>query len=236
LNIDARLKAFAAQQLNTKHPDDIELKNETVYLRGEPTELTWDKLILDAYFNRINLSAQAHYATPDIYFEQSQKKGKPFAYHVFGTAILEVTVDCLRGTYQIDAVKVVHDFGNSLNPLIDRGQVEGGIVQGLGWMTIEELMYTNNGRLISDTLSTYKVPDIYFAPQEIQVHFLDNSDNPSGIFNSKAIGEPPFMYGIGAYFAILQAMKAFRPDLPVRFTAPITPEKVLLFLYENTFQ
>jgi xanthine dehydrogenase large subunit len=233
LNILARLKEFAAQQLNTKQPDDIEIKNETVYLRSKPTELMWEKLIFEAYFNRVNLSAHAYYATPDIYFDQSQKKGKPFAYHVFGTAIIEVTVDCLRGTYQIDAVKAVHDFGKSLNPLIDRGQAEGAIVQGLGWMTLEELMYTDNGHFTSDTLSTYKVPDIYFAPQDIEVSFLENAENPPGILNSKAIGEPPLMYGIGVYFAILQAMKAFRPDLPVRFSAPITPEKVLLSLYEN---
>jgi xanthine dehydrogenase large subunit len=171
LNILARLKEFAAKQLNTVQPDDIEIKNENVYLRGEPTALTWNKLILDAYFNRVNLSAQAHYATPNIYFDQNQNKGKPFAYHVFGTAMTEVTVDCLRGTYKIDTVKVVHDFGKSLNPLIDRGQVEGGIVQGLGWMTIEQLMSANNGQLLTDTLSSYKVPDIYFALQEIQVHF-----------------------------------------------------------------
>jgi xanthine dehydrogenase large subunit len=129
---------------------------------------------------------------------------------------------------------VVHDFAKSLNPLIDRGQAEGAIVQGLGWMTIEELMYAGNGHLISDTLSNYKVPDIHFAPQNIQVHFLENSDNPAGIFNSKAIGEPPFLYGIGAYFAILQAMKAFRPDLQINFSSPfLTPEKVLLALYQK---
>jgi len=231
VNILERLKKIAAQQLNTKQPDDIEIKNEIVYLRDKPTELMWDKLIFAAYFNRINLSAQVHYATPNIYFDEKKKKGKPFAYHVFGTAIVEATVDCLRGTYQIDTVKVVHDFAKSLNPLIDRGQVEGAIVQGLGWMTIEELMYADDGHLTSDTLSTYKVPDIHFAPQDIQVHFLENSDNPPGIFNSKAIGEPPFLYGIGAYFAILQAMKAFRSDLQIKIFAPLTPEKVLLSLY-----
>jgi xanthine dehydrogenase large subunit len=94
-------------------------------------------------------------------------------------------------------------------------------------------MSANNGQLLTDTLSSYKVPDIYFALQEIQVHFLENSDNPQGLFNSKAIGELPFMYGIGAYFAILKAMKAFRPDLQLKLSAPITPEKVLLSLYEN---
>ena len=228
-----RLKEFAAKQLNTPHPQDIEIKNETVYMCGKPTGLTWEKLVFDAYFHRIHLSAQAYYTTPDIHFDQKQFKGSPFAYHVFGTALIEVTVDCLRGTYQVDAVKVVHDFGKSLNPLVDRGQTEGGIVQGLGWMTLEELVYADNGRLTSDTLSTYKIPDMYFAPQDIQIHFLENSENPQGLFNSKAIGEPPFVYGIGVYFAILQAMKAFRPDVHTTFSAPMTPEKVLLSLYDK---
>jgi len=229
LKILARLKKVAAKKLNSS--DDIKIKNEIIYLRGEPTELRWENLISTAYFNRVNLSAQAHYATPNIYFDKRLEKGKPFAYHVFGTAIIEVTVDCLRGTYQIDTVEVVHDVGKSLNPLIDRGQVEGGLVQGIGWMTIEELKYADNGQLLTDTLSTYKVPDIYFALQTISVHFLENSDNPPGLFDSKAIGEPPFMYGIGAYFAIWQAMKAFRPDLALKLSAPLTPEKVLLSLY-----
>lgn len=236
LKILNRLKKFAAKQLNTQHSPnikirDIEIKNEMLCLHGKPTDITWNKLISDAYFNRINISAQGFYSTPNIHFDQSQYKGKPFAYHVFGTAVTEVTVDCLRGTYQIDSVKVVHDFGKSLNPLIDLGQTEGAIVQGLGWMTLEELSYADNGRLTSDKMSTYKVPDIYFAPQEIEVHFLENSENPQGIFNSKAIGEPPLVYGIGVYFAILQGMKAFCPDLQMEFSAPLTPEKVLLSLY-----
>nr|VFJ46788.1 MAG: xanthine dehydrogenase large subunit [Candidatus Kentron sp. FM]VFJ47775.1 MAG: xanthine dehydrogenase large subunit [Candidatus Kentron sp. FM]VFK07953.1 MAG: xanthine dehydrogenase large subunit [Candidatus Kentron sp. FM] len=234
LNILARLKKFIAGQLNTDRPDDIEVKDGTVYLRGEPTKFTWDKLISGAYFNRINLSAQAHYATPGIHFDEKNNRGKPYAYHVFGTAIIAVTVDCLRGVYRIDSVDVVHDFGKSLNPLIDRGQLEGGIAQGLGWMTTEELNYADDGTLISDGFLTYKVPDIYSAPREIRISFLEDSNNPLGIFNSKAIGEPPLLYGIGAYFAILRAIKAFRPNWQVKFSAPITPEKVLLSFYESS--
>ncbi|MCI5150733.1 MAG: hypothetical protein D3916_15340 [Candidatus Electrothrix sp. MAN1_4] len=98
-------------------------------------------------------------------------------------------------------------------------------------MTIEELVYADNGRLTSDTLSSYKVPDIYFTPKNLEVTFCQNSDNPLGIFNSKGVGEPPFLYGIGVYFAIMQAMKAFRSDLPIQFPSPLTPEKVLLALY-----
>ena len=143
-----------------------------------------------------------------------------------------MTVDCLRGTYQIEAVQVLHDVGQSLNPLIDRGQVEGGVVQGLGWMTLEELLYDRAGRLATADLTTYKIPDIHFAPP-ITVHFLEQAANPVGLLGSKAIGEPPFLYGIGVYFALLQALQAFRPDLPRRYQAPLTPEKVLSMLYAD---
>nr|VFJ71685.1 MAG: xanthine dehydrogenase large subunit [Candidatus Kentron sp. FW] len=233
LDILDRLRTFAARQLGHERPDAIEIKDEAVYSRGEPTDLRWEKLISDAYFNRINLSAQAHYATPGIYFDKESNKGKPFAHHVFGVALIETTVDCLRGTYQIDSVKVVHDSGKPLNRLIEQGQIEGGIAQGVGWMTTEELRYEDNGRLVSDGFLTYKAPDIHAAPQDMRVSFLEDSVNPTGIFHSKGIGEPPFMYGIGAWFAILRAMKAFRPDLKIKFSTPVTPEKVLFCLYEN---
>nr|VFJ92399.1 MAG: xanthine dehydrogenase large subunit [Candidatus Kentron sp. H]VFJ93439.1 MAG: xanthine dehydrogenase large subunit [Candidatus Kentron sp. H]VFK00318.1 MAG: xanthine dehydrogenase large subunit [Candidatus Kentron sp. H] len=231
LEILGGLKKFIAQRLGTDGPQAIEIRDETIYLRDKPTELTWDKLIPEAYLNRINLSAQAHYATPDVYFDKKKNEGKPYAYYVFGAAIITATVDCLRGTYHINSVKVVHDFGESLNPIIDRGQAEGAILQGLGWVTLEEVIHGEKGCLLSDTLSTYKVPDIHSAPEEIRISFLENADNPSGIFNAKAIGEPPLLYGIGGYFAILQAMKAFRPDLQASFSAPMTSEKVLRALF-----
>ena len=204
-----------------------------MYQEGRKTALTWRELIPIAYRKRVNLSAQALYATPGIHFDQEQEKGEPFGYHAYGTAITEATVDCLRGIYSIDAVRVVHDFGRSLDPQIDRGQVEGGIVQGIGWLTMEELLYSSEGILLTAGLSSYKVPDIYSAPGEIELHFLEGPGNPLGLCSSKAIGEPPFMYGIGAYFAILAAMQAFRPDILNRFdvVAPLTPERLLCTLY-----
>jgi xanthine dehydrogenase large subunit len=226
-----RLKKTAAELLNHDKPGDVEIKDEIIYLKGQKTELAWDKLVSDAYWKRVSLSAQAHYATPGIYFDRTEEKGKPFAYHVFGTAIIEVTVDCLRGTYDIDAVHVVHDAGRSLDYLIDRGQAEGGLVQGIGWMTMEELLHNGEGRLLTDNTSTYKIPDIKSTPRVVEVHFLEDADNPKAVLSSKAIGEPPFMYGIGAYFAILNAMKAFRPDKEMFFNAPMTPGKVLEYLY-----
>jgi xanthine dehydrogenase large subunit len=233
LSILDRLKKVAAAQLGQAGAGDIEIKNERVYCRGKETGITWPELISKAYISRTNLSAQGYYATPGIYFDRDKEKGKPFAYHVFGTAVTEVTLDCVRGTYEIDSVRIVHDAGRSLDFLIDKGQVEGALLQGIGWLTIEELLFTEEGRLLSNSAGTYKFPDIKFTPKEVEVHFLENADNPYAVLKSKAVGEPPFMYGIGTYFAIMAAAKAFRPGKEFPIHAPLTPEKVLGFLYEN---
>jgi xanthine dehydrogenase large subunit len=198
-----------------------------------PTPLTWKELIMAAYVRRVNLSEHAHYATPDIHFDYAKEKGHPFAYHVYGTAITIVTLDCLRGRYTVDAVKVVHDSGSSMNPLIDRGQIEGGIVQGIGWMTMEEVVYDEKGRLRSNTLSAYKIPDIYSVPKDISIEILHTDKDNLAIFRSKAVGEPPLMYGIGAYFALRNAIHAFSPAADLPFDAPLTPEKALLSLYQK---
>lgn len=228
-----RLKKVAKELVSAEDSSLIELKDEFVFIDNTKTEIDWIKLINNAYIKRVSLSAQAHHATPNIYFDREKMKGDAFAYHVYGTALVEATVDCLRGTYVIDSVKVVHDFGKSIHPVTDRGQAEGGIVQGLGWMTLEEIIYNEEGKLLTDALSTYKVPDIHFVPKELEVNFLEDVPNPYGPFQSKAIGEPPFMYGIGGYFAIINAMKAFRPDKEIIYNAPITNEKVLMWLHSN---
>ncbi|MBI9070680.1 MAG: molybdopterin-dependent oxidoreductase [Melioribacteraceae bacterium] len=230
-NLLDRLINRAAEILNITDPKLISIKNGTVYISGEKTDLAWNGLIEQAYFNRVNLSSQALYTTPEIYFDKETNKGNPFAYHVYGTAVITSKVDCVRGIYNIESVKLVHDFGKSIDPVVDKGQTEGAVVQGLGWLTIEEIAHNVNGKLLSDTLSTYKVPDIYFAPDEIEIEFLEDSENRFGPLNSKAIGEPPFMYGIGGYFSIINAIKSFNPKLEINYSAPITPEKVLMSLY-----
>jgi xanthine dehydrogenase large subunit len=196
-------------------------------------EMSWKQLVMAAFVRRVSLSEHAHYATPDIHFDASKEKGHPFAYHVYGTAIVVATLDCLRGRYKLDAVKVVHDSGVSMNPTIDRGQIEGGIVQGIGWMTMEEVVYDETGRLRSNTLSTYKVPDIYSVPEEISIDFLHTDLDNLAILRSKAVGEPPLMYGIGAYFALRNAILAFNPSAVMPFNSPLTPEKALMGLYSN---
>ena len=227
-----RLKTTAGIMLNC-NSDEIEIRKEKVIKCGQETDITWEKLVDTAFLSRVCLSENGHYATPQIHFDKAKEKGHPFTYHVYGVAVVIVTLDCLRGTYKIDEVLIVHDFGNSLNPEIDKGQLEGGVIQGLGWMTMEEISFNNEGRLLSNSLSTYKVPDIYFAPKVLTYHALETEGPGLALFKSKAIGEPPFMYGIGAYFALQNAMKAFNHDCVVDFDAPLTPEKVLMRLYNH---
>lgn len=211
----------------------FEIKDEWIWINGKKTDWTWNKLVMAAYTKRISLSEHAHYTPSGIHFDPAKEKGHPFAYHVYGTAILTVTIDCLRGTYEFDSVKVVHDFGSSMNHTVDLGQCEGGIVQGIGWMTMEEIVYDKDGRLRSNALSTYKVPDVYSVPKEISIHFLETENDNLAVFKSKAVGEPPLMYGIGAYFALRNAIKAFNPSVDIPYDAPLTPEKVLLSLYQQ---
>lgn len=227
-----RLKSVVAEELQVDK-DSLEIIDETICVNGKATDITWDDLVGKAMLKRVALTENAHYATPVIRFDKSKEKGHPFAYHVYGTAILTATVDCTRGTYVFDSVKIVHDYGKSMSKGIDLGQVEGGLVQGIGWMTMEEIAYGEDGRLWSNALSTYKVPDIFSIAKIIDVVPLETQSSDMAILKSKAVGEPPLMYGIGAYFAIQNAIKAFNPNYKPKFHAPMTPEKVLLSLYSR---
>ncbi len=231
-NILERLRKKAAEIFNVS-PEDIEIIDEAVFIKGKNTKMKWEELIWRSYFERVSLSSHAFYATPDIFFDREKNQGQPFAYHVFGVAFTEVTIDGLLGTYTVDSVKVVHDFGESLNPQIDLGQTEGAIMQGIGWVTMEELVQNKDGRLLSNSLSTYKIPDIFSAPADVEIRFLENPHNPNGPFNSKAIGEPPFMYGIGTFFALRNGLKAFGVSEEIPLSSPMTPEKVLLALHSK---
>ena len=226
-----RLKNCAADHFGAQSKD-IEIKSETIYCQGERTDIRWNDLVLMAFLKRICLTENGHYATPRINFNMEKEKGHPFAYHVYGLALTEITVDCIRGTSQFDSVKIVHDFGKTMNPSVDFGQIEGGLVQGIGWMTMEEISYNDKGQLLSNSLSTYKVPDIYSVPKDVIIEPLETEGNDMAILKSKAVGEPPLMYGIGAYFAIENAVRAFNPNFNSTFDAPFTHEKILMGLYE----
>ena len=227
------MREAAAGELGVDSPDKVTIENERVYYDGAETDLEWTDVVSVTHEMRRRLSAHGFYATPGIHYDRSTEKGKPFAYHVYGTAVFEVTIDCLRGVYEVDQVKIVHDLGRTINPTVDRGQVEGGLAQGMGWMTMEDLQWDREGRCISHALSTYKAPDVYFMPDDMEVKFLDNVDNPFGPLGSKAVGEPPLMYGLGVFFALRNAMKAFRPDIAFGFHAPMSPERVLMELHRD---
>ncbi|MBC8321635.1 MAG: molybdopterin-dependent oxidoreductase [Bacteroidetes bacterium] len=227
-----RLKSTAAANLKVKE-DMIHLRDEAVFIDNEKTSLTWEQLVWKAFANRVSLTENCHYSTPKIYFNKAKGKGHPFSYHVYGLAITTVTVDCISGSHEVDSVKIVHDFGKSMNQEIDNGQIEGAVVQGIGWMTMEEIVFDEKGRLQSNALSTYKIPDIYSAPNSIEIIPLETESNDEAILKSKAVGEPPFIYGIGSFFALQDAIRAFNPSYKSEFDAPLTPEKVLLGLYEE---
>ena len=210
----------------------LTLRDGRLYQGNKLLTLSWRELIASAYEQRHSLTVQAHYATPELNFDVSSEQGSPFAYHVYGTAIVKVSLDCLRGIYQVESVQVAHDAGHSLDPEVDRGQVEGGIVQGVGWLTSEELRYAPDGRLLSNSMANYKPPDIHAAPQ-IEVSFLPQADEPRGLLLAKAVGEPPFLYGIAAWSALQQAMYAFNPGLDTPVDAPLTPERVLMALHPD---
>lgn len=232
LAIRKRILEVASAKLG-RPAEELSLDNGQLQVAGQPAGLSWQQLVSDTYLQRVSLSEHAHYTPPGIHFDTSREKGHPFTYHVYGVAITGATVDCRRGIYDIDFVKVVHDGGQSMNIAVDKGQCEGGIVQGIGWMTLEELVYDKDGKLRSNALSTYKVPDIYSVPAQIDLVFLPTDRQNLAVRGSKAVGEPPLMYGIGAYFALRNAIKAFNPEAVVAFDAPMTPEKTLMALYKG---
>lgn len=227
------MREAAAVNLQVDDPEKVTIENEKVCYEGVETDLEWSDLVSITHEMRKRLSAHGFYATPGIHYNQSIEKGNPFAYHVYGTAVFEVTIDCLRGIYEVDQVKIVHDLGRAINPTVDCGQVEGALAQGMGWMTMEDLQWDDEGQCISHALSTYKAPDVYFMPDDMEVKFLDNVDNPFGPLGAKAVGEPPLMYGLGVFFALRNAMKSFRPNREFGFDTPMSPERMLLELHRD---
>lgn len=229
-----RLREFAARHLARPglRAADVAIREGVVYAQGQRTDLEWDQLVAAAQWARVDLSAHDFYATPDIHYDPAVERGRPFAYYGFGTSLTEVRLDCRRGTYTIESVDVVHDVGRPLSESIDRGQVEGALLQGIGWATVEQLRYAADGRVLS-LANAYKVPDIKFGPSRLGIALLENSDNPHAVCNSKAVGEPPFVHGLGAYLALLQALRAVRRDRPLP-SLPLTPEKVFMYLHGPT--
>ena len=190
------------------------------------TPVTFEALCEAAYTQRVPLFAQGYYRTPDIHFDRAAGHGKPFHYFAFGAAVSEVEVDRFTGAYRVRRVDILQDVGDSISPIIDRGQVEGGFVQGVGWLTLEELLWDDQGRLATAGASTYKLPSWSEMPEDFRVSFLEDARQSSVVFGSKAVGEPPLMLAISVREALRDAVAAFGAGDVVTFDSPATPERV----------
>jgi xanthine dehydrogenase large subunit len=226
LAIKQRLVDFAARHWQVSE-EDVEFKNGQVRIRDQ--FLAFEDLIQQAYFGQVSLSATGFYRTPKIYYDRSQAKGRPFYYYAFGAACSEVLVDTLTGEYKLLRADILHDVGASLNPAIDMGQVEGGFVQGMGWLTTEELVWSDTGKLLTSGPASYKIPAVTDVPADLRVTLVENRKNPEDtVFHSKAVGEPPFMLAISVWCALKDAVASLADyRLQPHIDAPATPERVL---------
>ena len=191
--------------------------------------ISFGDLARQAHIARISLSSTGYYATPKISWDRARAKGRPFFYFAYGAACSEVTIDTLTGEMRVDRADILHDVGRSLNPGLDIGQVEGGFVQGMGWLTTEELVYDQQGRLRTHAPSTYKIPCASDVPADFRVKLFESRGNKENtIYRSKAVGEPPLMLGISIWTAVFDAVASLRPGQIPRLDAPATPEAILM--------
>ncbi len=224
--IKRRLTEFAAEKHKVKAEDVVFLPNR---VRIGNQEVPFKDLVKQAYLGRVSLSATGYYRTPKIHYDRETARGRPFLYFAYGAAVSEVMIDTLTGEHTLLRVDILHDAGRSLNPAIDLGQVEGGFIQGMGWLTSEELWFDDEGRLRTHAPSTYKIPTCSDRPADFRMQLLEDSPNrEETIHRSKAVGEPPLMLAISVFRAISDAIASIAEYriLP-RLDAPATPERVL---------
>jgi xanthine dehydrogenase large subunit len=206
------------------------------FAAGQAGAEGWDfpELCRRAHLGRISLSATGFYATPKIHYDRATHTGRPFLYFAYGAALSEVVIDTLTGEHKVLAVDILHDVGRSLNPAIDLGQIEGGFIQGMGWLTTEELVYDARGRLLTHAPSTYKIPTANDRPEHMEIAIWEPGRNVEAtVHRSKAVGEPPLMLAISVFSALTQAVAAAArgKGLP-KLDAPATPERILAALDE----
>ena len=197
-------------------------------------QLAWADLVHDAYFRRVQLWAAGFYRTAGLHWDATRMQGEPFKYFAYGAAAAEVEVDGFTGAYRMRRADIVHDVGDSLSPLIDLGQIEGGFVQGVGWLTLEELLWDetdgpHRGRLNTQAASTYKIPSFSEMPPEFNVHLFERATESGVVYGSKAVGEPPLMEAFSVREALRQAVGAFGPaGWSVSLGLPVHPGGRLL--------
>ncbi|MCP3753529.1 xanthine dehydrogenase molybdopterin binding subunit [Streptomyces sp. TBY4] len=226
-----RLLQVAGTQLGT-NASDVRIVEGVARALGVDKELAWDDLVRTAYFQRVQLSAAGFYRTEGLHWDAKAFHGSPFKYFSYGAAATEVEVDGFTGAYRILRVDIVHDVGDSLSPMIDIGQVEGGFVQGAGWLTLEDMRWDSGdgphrGRLLTQAASTYKLPSFSEMPEEFNVRLMENATEEGAVYGSKAVGEPPLMLAFSVREALRQAAAEFGPaGISVELASPATPEAV----------
>jgi xanthine dehydrogenase molybdopterin binding subunit len=218
-------KAFREKFPNSRGTIFFE-KNQ---VHDDENNIAFSELVVFAYLNQYSLSATGFYKTPDIHFNRETGKGTPFHYFAYGMSVSEVELDTLTGRHQIIRTDILHDVGNSINPLIDKGQVEGAFIQGMGWVTSEEMKYNEQGNLLNHSPDTYKIPAITDIPHDFRVNLLEKAPNPLVIKKSKAVGEPPFIHGLSVWLALKDAVSAVgKHQIDPAFQIPATHEFLAL--------
>jgi xanthine dehydrogenase large subunit len=222
--IKNRLIDFASEKWGLP-AERIVFRDNQVLVGNEP--VAFPDLIRQAYLDRVSLSATGFYRTPDIHWDTETKTGRPFYYFAYGAACSEVLIDTTTGEMKVVRVDILHDVGRSLNPAIDIGQIEGGFIQGMGWLTTEELVFAGDGRLLTHAPSTYKIPCASDVPADFRIALFPGANREHTIYRSKAVGEPPLMLAISVFAAIADAIHSLAPGYPVQLDAPATPEAIL---------
>ncbi len=228
--LKARLAGVAAKLLGLSAPEDLVFEGGVVYCRFQPSlRVLFIDVVRQAYLAQVPLFATGFYRTPNLHFNAETGKGRPFHYFAYGAAVSEVEVDGFTGEFRLRRVDIVEDAGASLNPLVDKGQIEGGFVQGMGWLTMEETLWDASGRFVTNAPSVYKIPTIADVPEDFNVTLLPRAAQEGVIYGSKAVGEPPLMLALSVREAIREAVSAFAPEVPrrVELALPATPEAIL---------
>ncbi|MEZ0171722.1 xanthine dehydrogenase molybdopterin binding subunit [Microvirga sp. TS319] len=222
--IKTRMIAHAAEAYGVPE-DQIAFRDDRVFIGNE--SIAFDELAKKCILARVPMSEAGHYKTPKITWDREKGRGRPFFYFAYGAACSEVVVDTLTGENRLLRADILHDVGRSLNPAIDIGQIEGGFVQGMGWLTTEELVFSKEGHLLTHAPSTYKIPVASDVPEDFRVALYPNANREETIYRSKAVGEPPIMLANSVFCALADAVHALDPSKPVPLNAPATPEAIL---------
>ena len=224
--IKHNLASYVKRKYGLKN-DNAVYKNGYVNFKGK--KFKFKSLVKEAYFSRVSLSSSGFYSTPKIHFNDKSFTGRPFLYFCYGAAVSEVLIDTLTGENKILRVDILHDHGKAINPAIEKGQIEGGFVQGAGWLTIEELNWKSNGELTTHSPSTYKIPAVSDMPEKFKVKVFKNENRENVVNKSKTTGEPPLMLGMSVFFAIKDAIASVANHKIIpNLNAPATPEAILL--------